>query len=198
MSILTQITLGRSQAAQLRLADAYAWHQALWKAFPGRDGDKRDFLFRIDQAGRDLRVLMLSAEDPEPPVWGHWQSKTVAECFLQHNTYRFQLRANPTMRRNSDRRRLGIYAEPRLRKWMQCKADLHGFTIADGSLVVDAPMDENFVKNGRRGKHVSVDFSGILTVKDRADFARAFETGIGSAKAFGYGLLMLQASTATR
>ncbi len=49
-----------------------------------------------------------------------------------------------------------------------------------------------FRKKGRRSKLVAVDFSGMLTVTDRDAFMYAFNNGIGTAKAFGFGMLMLQ------
>ncbi len=198
MKYLTRITLGRSQAACLNIADSYAWHRRLWEAFPGRDGESRDFLFRTDDIGRDLRVFLLSETAPVPPVWGHWEPRRIADSFLDHEAYRFQLRANPTMRRGSDGRRLAIYAEDRLREWILRKARQGGFDVQPESLVVGAPLDEYFFKNGRRGKHVSVDFQGLLTVENRRAFAAAFQAGIGAAKAFGFGLLMLQPVSGTQ
>lgn len=192
MSYLTRLRIGLSQAAECELRDGYAWHAALWHAFPGRDGQSQPFLFRIDRRGDLVECLMLSDPEPKPQHWGAWEVKTVVPDFLEHSRYRFQIRANPTMRRSSDGRRLGIYGEDRLRAWLHRKADAAGFAVGNGSLVVGAPIDETFVKNGRRGKHVSVDFQGLLEVKDREAFRTAFANGIGSAKAFGYGLLMLQ------
>ncbi len=192
MNCLTRITIGKSQAAALKLGDAYAWHQKLWEAFPGRDGETRDFLFRVDNAGPDFRVFMLSEAAPKPPVWGLWEPKQIADSFLEHSDYRFQLRANPTMRRSSDGRRLGIYAENRLDEWINRKAEQNGFDIVADTLVIGAPVDEFFGKKGRRGKHVAVDFFGALSVSDRESFSHAFNHGIGSAKAFGFGLLMLE------
>lgn len=192
MKYLTRITLGKSQAAYLQLKDAYAWHQKLWEAFPGQDGKERDFLFRIDDVKRDFVVLMLSPVKPTIPNWGYWESKKIADSFLEYNTYRFQLKANPTMRRNQDRRRLGIYQEDLLQQWIKRKADQNGFDIGNNELVISAPIDEFFVKKSRRGKHVAVDFKGTLSVTDRAAFVKAFTNGIGSAKAFGFGMLMLQ------
>ncbi len=59
--------------------------------------------------------------------------------------------------------------------------------------MVAPPMESYFVnKQRKRGKHNSVDFHGILKVIDRAAFEGAFHHGIGPAKAFGFGLLMLQ------
>jgi CRISPR system Cascade subunit CasE len=120
------------------------------------------------------------------------QTKQVAETFLCHSRYRFQLKANPTMRRSCDRRRLGIYNEDQLYEWIQRKASQNGFEAEVDALVVGGPQNVVFVRNGKRGKHVAVDFQGILCVKERETFKDAFEKGIGSAKSFGFGLLMLQ------
>lgn len=192
MSYLAQAVVPKREALARRLHDAYAWHQAIWEAFPGRDGQRRDFLFRLDDRGKGFRLYVLSAAAPTPPDWGEWQVKPIAEPFLEHEAYRFQVRANPTMRRCSDRRRLALYAEDRLRAWMGRKAEAAGFALEEGSLVVGAPIDETFRRDGKAGKHVAVDFQGLLRVTDRDRFKQAFRNGIGSAKAFGFGLLMLQ------
>ncbi len=189
---LAQALVPKREAAARKLRDSYAWHQAIWTAFPGRDGQPREFLFRLDDRGPAFRLLVLSAQRPTPPQWGRWQVKSVADSFLEHDRYRFQLKANPTMRRREDRRRIALYDEAKLREWMRRKAEQAGFRIADDSLVVGAPMDETFVRDHRRGKHVAVDFQGLLRVTDRERFQHAFLHGIGSAKAFGFGLLLLQ------
>jgi CRISPR system Cascade subunit CasE len=53
-------------------------------------------------------------------------------------------------------------------------------------------VTETFVKKNKKGKHITVDFGGVLEVKKRERFKQAFLEGIGTAKAFGYGLLVLQ------
>jgi CRISPR system Cascade subunit CasE len=50
---------------------------------------------------------------------------------------------------------------------------------------------EYFEKNGQPGLHSAVEFDGVLTVTDPAEFHRTFTLGIGSAKAFGFGLLVI-------
>ena len=192
MTCLTQALVSKREAAASGLRDAYKWHQAIWEAFPDRDDEKRDFLFRLDDKGRTFRLYVLSSSEPTPPGWGQWQSKPVASSFLEHQEYRFQLKANPTMRRCSDRRRVALYAEDRLREWMHRKAEASGFELVEESLVVGAPVDDVFRRNGKAGKHVGVDFQGLVRVTDRNRFKQAFEKGIGSAKAFGFGMLMLQ------
>ena len=195
MTYLSQALPPRMDALHAGCVDGYAWHRAIWEAFPGRPDADRDFLFRVDSDGNSFQVLLLSSQKPTALPWLTWQTKVVAPSFLDHAAYRFQLRANPTMRRSSDGRRLGIYTEDRLRAWLLRKAGQNGFNIPEDVLVVGAPVDETFVRNGTRGKHVAIDFTGVLEVVDRELFRNAFAHGIGAAKSFGFGLLMLQPLT---
>ncbi len=199
MSYLTQIRLDKGEAARLHLHDTYAWHQRLWGAFPAKDGETRDFLFRLDDARDSFRVLLLSPEEPSPAGWGAWEIKAVAEGFLEHERYLFQIRANPTIKRvvrdeagerKKNGRRDAIYDSEALRAWMERKAGQAGFAMLECN---PGPATQSFfVKDGHRGKHVAVDFQGVLRVVERDAFRRAFATGIGPAKAFGFGLVMLQ------
>lgn len=189
---LSQAFVHKQTAARHRLRDSYAWHRAIWTLFPDRPDGNRDFLFRLDDRRTEIRLLLLSRRSPVLPDWGRWNHREVSNGFLDHAAYRFQLKANPVMRRNADRRRVGIYDEPRLRDWIQRKGRDHGFDVAADDLSPAAPMEETFVREGRRGKHLAVDFSGRLRVTDRDAFRRAFQSGIGPAKAFGFGMLMLQ------
>ncbi len=192
MTFLSQVLVHKKEAAELKIRDNYAWHKILWSVFPESDQRKRDFLFRIDDIHPHFRVLLLSPNRPILPEWGKWQTKTVSDKFLMHPRYRFQFRANPTMKRSVDKRRIGIYAETKLREWLARKASDNGFDVNLDDLAVSAPIDTVFRRNGRHGKHVSVDFRGTLKVKDYGQFKEAFHNGIGTAKAFGFGMLMLQ------
>ena len=199
MTYLSQILVGKGEAARDRLWDSYSWHRKLWDAFPGRPDASRSFLFRVDDKRDDFRILLLSLEHPVAPDWGRWHTKEVAASFLAHDCYRFQLRANPTVKRvvrlpGGDRkkngRRTGIYDEASLLAWLERKAGESGFRIAEA--VAGPPQETHFVKEGKKGKHNAVDFQGVLRILHREAFARAFHQGIGPAKAFGFGLLMLE------
>lgn len=199
MSYLSKVRVENGQAARLQLRDPYAWHQRLWRAFPGKDREVRSFLFRVDDRREAFRVLLLSPEPPLVPDWGSWQVKKVADGFLSHDHYLFQVRTNPTIKRvvrntagerKKNGRRTGIYDPGGLHAWIRRKALQAGIEIID--CFAGPPIHTYFVKEGRRGKHIAVDFHGALRVSEREAFRRAFETGIGPAKAFGFGLLMLQ------
>jgi CRISPR system Cascade subunit CasE len=189
MKFLTRVMLDKRERSP---KDGYAWHQLIWEAFPGRDDEARDFLFRVDDQGRTLRVYVLSPFAPKPQEWGIWETKEIRESFLKHERYKFQLKANPTMRRETDGRRLGLFKEDLLHAWIQRKAEVAGFEILADALIIGAPIEERFFRDGKMGKHIAVDFQGVLAVKNRDLFTKAFKEGIGSAKGFGYGLLMLQ------
>lgn len=200
MTYLSQIWVGKDVAVKQRLSDSYAWHKALWTAFPDRDGKPRHFLFRIDDKRQRFRVLLLSPDRPVLPGWGLWETKEVSPSFLMHERYLFQLRANPTIKRvvrddngskKKNGRRDAITDETGLRAWLDRKADQFCFAVED--CVVGPPMESFFINKQReRGKHSSVDFQGLLRVTDHGVFKRAFHEGIGPAKAFGFGLIMLQ------
>lgn len=208
MSVLSRAFIDRSLAARQRLADAYAWHRALWQAFPGQDGEPRRFLFRVDDQHEVLRVLLLSEAAPVDLAWCCWETRQVAPGFLDHERFAFDLRANPTVKRAAcapdgtlrrQGRRVGIHDDAQLREWLVRKGAQSGFTVDADQLMVGAPVADHFTQpapqlggRARRGKHMRVDFQGVLQVTDAAAFAVAFRRGIGSAKAFGFGLLMLQ------
>lgn len=201
MNWLTRLRVSPIEAARLRLVDTYAWHRTLWRAFPDQDGQQRGFLTRIDRRNGIIEALILSAIEPTPQSWGTWETKPVTPAFLEHDRYRFSLRANPTVKRvirkssgerKKNGRRTGIYGSKGLRQWMDQKADQAGFRV--GTLAFDPPLKEVFWRKGRKGTHVRVDFHGVLSVTDRATFKNAFAAGIGPARAFGFGMLLLQPS----
>ncbi|MCK4547406.1 MAG: type I-E CRISPR-associated protein Cas6/Cse3/CasE [Candidatus Eisenbacteria sp.] len=198
MTWLTRVRLPLREAAVRRLCDSYAWHQALWESFPTRDGQTRDFLMRFGRKRDGFEAFIVSEDKPTPPAWGTWETKEIADSFLAHDRYRFSLRANPTVKRTAldekgeikkNSRRVAIYNEGALREWLRRKAEQGGFAVEDVSFT--PPVRQSFRKKGQRGTHAAVDFEGVLRVTDRQAFRESFAKGIGSAKAFGFGMLML-------
>ncbi|ODS31181.1 MAG: CRISPR system Cascade subunit CasE [Candidatus Scalindua rubra] len=201
MKYLSQISISKKEAIKKGFVDSYAWHKALWKAFPGQDGKCRDYLSRIDSKDRYYQILLLSNQRPTLPDWGQWQTKEVTSSFLEYELYRFELRANPTVKRivrDNDRtrkkngRRTSICDRNELKLWIYRKAQEAGFEIYNDKLEISAPVKQSFIRNGSIGKHSKVDFKGILKVVNRELFKKAFSRGIGSAKSFSFGMLVLQ------
>ena len=210
MTYLTQVDLAFDTAARLRLRDSYAWHQAVWKTFPGRDGEKRDFLTRLDQRRDGFRLLIVSPIEPLRPSWcpaESWKTKPIPEGYLTRPRYRFQLCANPTKKvgkemadgsRTKNGRRVPLVQREELAAWIRRKGDQGGFAVDEATLRTFSRGHEYFSKGEKEwvektvtGLHSAVEFQGVLTVTDPAKFHQAFTRGIGSAKAFGFGLLVI-------
>ena len=205
MCYLTQVILDFATVAKLRLRDTYEWHEAVWKAFPGQDGRERDYLTRLDRRPAGFRLLIASLTEPVRPDWCPsdpecWKTKRIPEGYLTHRRYAFQLCANPTrkvavqisdgsFKKNGRRVPLGTREE--LVAWINRKGEQGGFSVGEDTLRAFSRGREYFEKNGVRGLHSAVEFQGVLTVADPQRFHETFTRGVGSAKAFGFGLLVI-------
>jgi CRISPR system Cascade subunit CasE len=83
---------------------------------------------------------------------------------------------------------------------VRCRDQETGVDVPGGFRIIDTkerpleicPMVENhFSKQGQTGYHGGVQFRGVLEVTDPLQFIETYQSGIGSAKGFGYGLLLL-------
>lgn len=191
-TFLNQTEVPWAWALKQGLGDPYKLHQWIWDVLPDAPDTRRDFLFRSDMKDGILRILLLAARVPTSEGGIAWKTTEVSSTFLGHGIYRFQLRANPTFRRASDHRRLAIFDETKIREWFVRKFADAGCEVQ--GLETTAPRKLQFRKgNGMpAGTVYSVDASGILLVRDAAAFRAAFDAGIGPAKGFGFGLLLLQ------
>jgi len=205
MTYLTEVTVGFDTAARLKIKDVYDWHQRLWQCFPGLDGQNRGFLSRLDRRTDCFRVLVVSSLEPVRPDWctgerQQWRTRAIPESYFTHRSYAFQLCANPTKKisvKGSDGsftkngRRVPLRTREELLEWITRKGNQGGFAIDSEALRVVPRGREYFDKKGMQGFHSAVEFQGTLTVNDPARFFETFSRGIGSAKAFGFGLLVI-------
>jgi CRISPR system Cascade subunit CasE len=211
MNWLTQLTLNHATVARRHLRDTYAWHQAAWQCFPGRPNDGRDFLTRLDESPQGFRLLIVSPKPTVRPDWcpeGAWQSREIPPDYFSRSRYAFQLRANPTKKvvnpdkakaigpdgrinRNKNARRIPLRRPEDLVSWLKRKAEAGGFAVEAESLRIIPEGQEHFNRGRQRGAHASVELRGTLRVTDPAKFHQTFVTGLGSAKAFGFGLLVI-------
>lgn len=205
---LSKIEIDYEAAHKAGLRDSHDWHQWVWQAFPGRPDAPRDFLTRLDDLGHGFRLLIQSREEAHrPPTCPGecWESQTIPESFFGHPAYRFSLLANPTKKVRSNAqgevlknsRRVPLSKREDLLEWLQRKAAQHGFGFESSSLRTIPRPRQIFVKKNRKddrrhtGLHTATEFTGSLKVTDAALFRQAIETGVGPAKAFGFGMLCL-------
>lgn len=185
--------LHEAEASRLLPRDAYALHRLVWRFFPGMG--KRRFLYRADYAPGGARLCMLSPLPPQCPddlPQDRLCCAAVPPDFHRTRDYRFCLRANPTKRSPEPHgRRLPLTDNDELLRWLRRKGEQGGFLPGeDVRAVPEAPLP--FCKPGcAPALHHSVQFCGSLSVRDPETFRRAREHGFGSAKSFGFGLMLL-------
>lgn len=190
---LSTYMLHEAEAARLLPRDAYALHRLVWRFFPGMG--KRRFLYRADYAPGGARLCMLSPLPPQCPAdlpQDRLCCAAVPPDFHRARDYRFCLRANPTKRSPEPHgRRLPLTGDDELLRWLRRKGEQGGFLPGeDVRAVPEAPLP--FCKPGcAPALHHSVQFCGSLSVRDPETFRRAREHGFGSAKSFGFGLMLL-------
>lgn len=203
MKYLARMIVNYEIAVKRRLNDSYAWHQLGWKLFPGKDKEKRNFLSRLDQSSRGFVFYLLSDSMPIRPDWclkENWGVKEISNNFLEYDIYRFDLRANPTKKikklKNGvftkNGKRIAILKPEEQIEWLKRKAKQFGFELLNNSVTVNPAQTYRFRRKGVAGLHIGVRFQGVLKVIDRSKFREAFNKGIGSAKAFLFGMLLLK------
>ena len=218
---LSKLTLDpRHAQAQMDLGVPYELHRTLGRAFPDAEADshraRHGVLFRIEEAmPAGVPVLVQSATRPD---WGLLPTgyarrvdgpKAVDPALAAGQRLRFRLVANPVRRTHSEGKknptRLAL-VHPRgmpegqdgpadgYLDWLGRQGARHGFAVAD---VADVPfrLAPRRPLGAALGKgavpHFGVRFDGVLTVTDAEALAEALRSGIGSARAFGFGLLSL-------
>ncbi len=120
--------------------------------------------------------------------------------------FRFRLIANPTVKRQvegkKNGRREACVTEEQQLAWLARKGEAGGFSLmvsetdAGESIPACVMIPMGRMTSHRRKDHCNmthfgVCFNGCLQVTDASQFASTLVSGIGSAKAFGFGLLSI-------
>ena len=90
-----------------------------------------------------------------------------------------------------DKPSLQAVIHPACSAWLQRKGEVMGFAPDADTLLVDS-YDQHQEKPDQTLSFSTVNFSGQLTVTDPQAFQAALLNGVGSAKAFGCGLLLVR------
>lgn len=193
----------------------YAVHQAVWHVYSDSEDRSRDFLYRVEsRAGRPV-VYALS---PRQPVngGGLWriETKRFAPQIEAGDLLDFTLRANPVVTRNGKRHDVVMDAKAALKSqdvppeerpsqaelvqehgsaWLERRAGKHGFSVVEGTLRVEGHQIHRFEKRSGRQVHIATcDFRGVLRAEEPDRLVESIRLGIGPAKGFGCGLLLIR------
>lgn len=205
--------------AALARRSLYEAHRALWDVFSDGPDRKRDFLYRELDPGVFLTV---SRREPPAAWNGlnRLDVKPYAPRLRAGERVLFSLRANPVRKTRDEagrqvrhdivqdlRTRLmagGALKEdlpPRLdlaeraaADWLAARGESLGLAPEKGTVLVEAYENQRFRKT-RDGREVVVsmlDMRGFAAVADPEALRRALFEGVGPAKAYGCGLLLVR------
>jgi CRISPR system Cascade subunit CasE len=208
----------RCREARRDLSDPYQLHSTLCRAFcePDRKCPEGEILWRLepetDSTGSP-RILVQSRTMPDWEGIGvkGWLANADPAIDLKDRLrldslkvgqrFRFRLRANPCVTRNG--KRLGLLRLEEQEKWIERKAEQHGFSLpqlvsfdlsqsSQDRVDVRISQDQMLRGNQRSNNAIrifSVLYDGILNVIELDKFRKSLQTGIGHGKVMGLGLL---------
>ncbi|WP_295392205.1 type I-E CRISPR-associated protein Cas6/Cse3/CasE [uncultured Thiodictyon sp.] len=203
--------LSRAEIPWAAARDPYQHHRVLWRLFPDEPREPRQgeaeprhgFLFRVEdnRPGRPARILVQSKRPPSPAAGVTLiASREVQPQPSTGQHLAFLLTANPVKTikdtqaeqkpgKTSETCRVPLVKEDEQRAWLARK--LEG--AAQLETVTLLPHQPLFFRRGNRaGKLSTLSFEGVLCVQDPERLLGLLENGIGPAKAFGCGLLLVR------
>jgi CRISPR system Cascade subunit CasE len=200
--------------------DPYGQHRLLWRLLQTDGANERTrFLFRAEQGDGGPLFYVLSSWQPSIAEAG-WRcdSKPLEPDLRTGDRLAFSLRANPTVARADERgkrsrrhdvvmdakrqsrlgdgtdvkeRRMAKIAWEAGRQWLVERSERLGCRFDLDRLEVGGYAVHR-LRRARGITFAALDFGGLLEVTDVARFRACLAAGVGSAKAFGCGLLLLR------
>lgn len=158
----------------------YEIHKLVYQSFCQTGA--RDFLYVNED--RPVSVMIVRSAAFPPELTG---ISVPVECPEDGSVRRFRLVATPSVSRRGGRTPLPK-GDPLMREqWLHKQAARHGFEIVTLRGVVTRSV--TFLRQGTSFWMDRTEFDGTLRVRDSAGFADALRTGVGRARAFGFGML---------
>jgi len=186
-----------------------------------RDENATSILFRVDLGPRTL-IPTLLVQSREKPEWAFLQDRkgyllgesdlalgaenpAVKEIYFRFRTGQalaFRLRANPSVKKDREGRkqgrRVGLVREEDQHKWLARKLENAGASLISVNVRKDQLVrGKLFIEkeDEKRMRFLSVQFDGVMRVRDPNRLLETVQAGIGSAKGLGFGLLSLARAT---
>jgi CRISPR system Cascade subunit CasE len=199
----------------------YTLHQAICQLFSEHPNQKRDFLYRLDMTNRRPLIYSVSARLPQQHT-GIWniESKPYTPQIRVNEKLAFVLRVNPVVsKRDEDNRQhrhdVVMDLKSNLKKeikppvtmpsineiahqaggeWLSRRSEVNGFSIDKDRIRSDSYHQEKFVKKrgGKVIQYSTLDITGELSVTDPDLLLEKLNQGIGPAKSFGCGLMLVK------
>ena len=197
--------------------DPYREHQMIAALCAPESGVRHRFLYRSSSVGASRRYYLLT-QTPPRTADGRWriETKPFAPQLVVGQRLYFSLRLNPVVTRKDaegKRRRHDLVqdlkrayreagesrsqaelAQEAGNRWLADRAEAAGIAIDPGRLLVEDYRALEFRKPGASGciTIATLDLSGQLRVVDPVALQARLLQGLGPAKGFGCGLLLIR------
>ena len=211
----------RSSGFWNTIRNPYEVHAMIWRIFSDGSRKKRDFIYRMEVQGRSPLIYAVSESEPAD-LDGIWEidQKEYRPVLRAGQRLGFSLRANPVRtKRNEmgkhcrhdvvmDAKKLlqdsgcppdawppgAVLVQQEGYNWLEFRAGRLGFSVEQDLVRADGYRQHRFRKwdGGQRVAISTIDFNGVLTVTDSDQFEETLVTGVGPAKSFGCGLLLVR------
>lgn len=205
-----------AELAKLSQNGVYAAHQLLWQLFPNEK--EREFLYREEQDDfGQPQFFVLSKKKPASTPLFAIQSKAFTPQLMVSSRLAFKLRINPTIcitskEGKSQRHDVLMHAKRQNKQdvingeqlksimdqaaiyWLADEKRLAQWGVELDSLpnIIAYNQYQSKKRSGQKVQFSSVDFEGLLTVKDPELFLQQYQKGFGRAKAMGCGLMLIR------
>ena len=204
------------ELAKLQRNGVYASHQLIWQLFT--NDAERSFLYREEIGATGMpEFYVLSKTEPQAnlPIFSS-VTKVFEPKLDKGQRLSFKLRVNPTVcvkgeggkqRRHDvmmqakysvknellDAQKLKMHMEQAAIGWLsnEKRLDEWGITL-DCQPAIDGYTQHKVQKKRHQIQFSSVDYQGMLTVKDPLKFINQYAKGFGRAKGMGCGLMMIK------
>ena len=213
--IILKPTANKAEYAQMVCSNHYKEHQVLWKLFNDNPEAKRDFIYRYEPQNDLPAYYIVSKRKPldNEYLWDI-QTKDYKPVLTVGQQFAFMLRVNPVITKDGRRHDVVMhlkhtkYPDKKNRPssqeiveeagltWLATRAESAGFAFDKSSVRIDGyqPNTSGRKRGNKEIRYNTMDYRGLLTVTNNDKFHKTLMQGIGKAKAFGCGLMLIRRS----
>lgn len=209
------------ELVKLLSGDGYQAHRLIWNLYADTKERKRDFLYRQEGDGIWPFFYAVSERFPIDKT-GTWQidSKSYSPKLSKGQPLSFVIRVNPIRAKRDEQNKLhrhDIVMDAKTHakqqgnrfggdksladliqeegaKWLDARSERYGFSIDHSHIRADGYRQHVVYKRKATSpiRLSSLDIGGVLTVIEPDLFVKTLHTGIGPAKGFGCGLMLVK------
>lgn len=188
-------------------------HHLMWSLFADQRERKRDFLWR-EMSDGVFYILSTRLPEDKHGLFDIAPPKTFDPQLAKGDSLGFSLHANPVVRKRRGGRskkhdvvmevlqgierraraeRRGAAVQSSGLAWLQRQGDGAGFAVEPSQVRIDGYEQHRVARRAGQPMFFStLDYEGFLTVVDPDVFVQAIARGLGSARAYGCGLLLIR------